>query len=120
MASSAEIVRAAREAAGLTQAALAARVGTTQSAIARLETGATQPTLARVEMLVRSCGGRLVVELDAPTPAAGARLRRAPETHRSDRAGAGDQSDRYQQRWDDAVRMANFVLDGRRALRRSS
>jgi predicted nucleotidyltransferase len=41
---------AARLAAGLTQAELAARVGTTQSAIARLERGAVRPT---VETLCR-------------------------------------------------------------------
>jgi predicted nucleotidyltransferase len=41
---------AARRAAGLTQAELAARVGTTQSAIARLESGAITPT---VETLCR-------------------------------------------------------------------
>jgi predicted nucleotidyltransferase len=41
---------AARRAAGLTQAALAAKVGTTQSAIARLESGAITPT---VETLCR-------------------------------------------------------------------
>jgi transcriptional regulator with XRE-family HTH domain len=58
-----ELVREARKRAGLTQAELAARVGTTQSAIARLERG-TSLTLERVIRLVRACGYDLQVRLD--------------------------------------------------------
>ena len=58
------LVREARRRAGLTQAELAARVHTTQSAIARLEAGATAPSLDRIDHLVRACGLELVVELD--------------------------------------------------------
>lgn len=59
------VVREARRRAGLTQAELAARAGTTQSSIARLETGATDASLARIDLLVRACGFDLVIELDA-------------------------------------------------------
>jgi transcriptional regulator with XRE-family HTH domain len=50
------LVREARRRAGLTQAELAARAGTTQSAIARLERGATTPTLETISKLVRAAG----------------------------------------------------------------
>ncbi|MBA3690014.1 MAG: helix-turn-helix transcriptional regulator [Actinobacteria bacterium] len=49
-------VREARRRAGLTQRELATLVGTTQSALARIESGATEPSLARVAALIRACG----------------------------------------------------------------
>src|SRR5438046_8876869 len=55
------LVREARRRAGLTQAELAARAGTTQSAIARLERGATTPTLKTISDLVRACGFDLTI-----------------------------------------------------------
>src|SRR5437588_6724153 len=55
------LVREARKRAGLTQAELAARVGTTQSSIARLERGKTTPTLQRITELVRACGFDLTI-----------------------------------------------------------
>jgi transcriptional regulator with XRE-family HTH domain len=54
--SSATLIREARKRAGLTQAELAARVATTQSAVARWERGASRPTLERLESLVEACG----------------------------------------------------------------
>jgi transcriptional regulator with XRE-family HTH domain len=58
----------------MTQAELAAQVGTTQSAIARLEGGA-EPSLRRVAELVRACGLELRVSLApiAPVPTTVAR-----------------------------------------------
>ena len=50
------IVRAARREAGLTQRELAERVGTTQSAVARWETGAESPRLDTLSALLRGCG----------------------------------------------------------------
>jgi transcriptional regulator with XRE-family HTH domain len=50
------LVREARRRSGLTQEELGRRVGTTQSAIARIERGRTEPTLHRVGELVRACG----------------------------------------------------------------
>jgi transcriptional regulator with XRE-family HTH domain len=59
----AQFVREARRRAGLTQAELAARAGTTQSAITRLETGKEAPTLERIVELVRACGFDLQIRL---------------------------------------------------------
>jgi len=58
-----ELVSEARKRARLTQAELAERAGTTQSAIARLESGRTSPSLEQVERLMRLCGFQLIVEL---------------------------------------------------------
>lgn len=52
----ADVVRAARREAGLTQRELADRVGTTQSAIARWEAGADSPRLDKLSALLRACG----------------------------------------------------------------
>lgn len=57
------LVREARLRAGLSQAELAARTGTTQSAIARLERGRSSPGFARVDELVTACGFELRVGL---------------------------------------------------------
>jgi transcriptional regulator with XRE-family HTH domain len=57
------LVREARRRAGLTQAELAARLDTTQSAIARLERGRTEPSFARVGQAIRACGFDLVPNL---------------------------------------------------------
>lgn len=56
-----EFVYHLRVAAGLTQAALAARMGTTQSAIARMEGGGVRPTLETFEKLAAAVGADLVV-----------------------------------------------------------
>ena len=58
-----QFVREARRRAGLSQADLASRVGTTQSAVARLETGRSAPSLERITELVRACGFELEVHL---------------------------------------------------------
>jgi transcriptional regulator with XRE-family HTH domain len=61
------LVREARRRAGLSQAELAARAGTTQSAIARLERGRASASFRRVSELVEACGLELRVHL-APLP----------------------------------------------------
>ncbi len=58
-----DLVREARKRAGLTQRALADRAGTTQSAIARLESGRTRPAFDDVLRLVRLCGMDLDIML---------------------------------------------------------
>lgn len=55
------LVHRLRTEAGLTQAELANRMGTTQSAIARMEGGGTRPTLETLEKLAAAVGGELVV-----------------------------------------------------------
>jgi transcriptional regulator with XRE-family HTH domain len=56
-----ELVYQLRHDAGLTQAELADRMGTTQSAIARMEGGGTRPTLETLEKLATAVGADLVV-----------------------------------------------------------
>ena len=53
----------ARTAARLTQAELAERIGTTQSAIARLEGGGVSPSFATLRRYAEATGTRLSVEL---------------------------------------------------------
>lgn len=55
----------ARAAAGVTQAEVAARIGTTQSAIARLESGKGKhsPSLATLQKYARALGCRLELHL---------------------------------------------------------
>jgi transcriptional regulator with XRE-family HTH domain len=53
---SADLLRAARLRAGLTQRDLAKRAGRPQSSIARWETGAMQPSLETLRGLLRACG----------------------------------------------------------------
>jgi transcriptional regulator with XRE-family HTH domain len=60
----ADLVREARRRADLTQRELAERAGTTQSAIARLESGRTSPSFDTVVRLIKLCGFRLDVALD--------------------------------------------------------
>lgn len=56
-----ELVCRLRTEAGLTQTILAERMGTTQSAIARMEGGGTRPTLETLEKLASAVGADLVV-----------------------------------------------------------
>jgi DNA-binding XRE family transcriptional regulator len=53
----------ARSAANLSQAALAKRIGTTQSAIARLEGGGVSPSLSTLRKYAEATGTQLRVEL---------------------------------------------------------
>jgi transcriptional regulator with XRE-family HTH domain len=55
---------AARVRAGLTQEQLAQRMGTTQSVIARLESGRRMPGVRTLERLAEATGTRLVVRFE--------------------------------------------------------
>lgn len=55
------LVHRLRTEAGLTQAELAARMGTTQSAIARMEGGGARTTLETLERLAAAVGAELLV-----------------------------------------------------------
>lgn len=62
-----ELARAligARAAAGLTQAELAERMGTTQSVIARLEAGRVRPTTATLRRVAQATGTRLIIAFE--------------------------------------------------------
>jgi transcriptional regulator with XRE-family HTH domain len=57
-----ELLKDAREHAGLSQRELARRAGTSQAMVARIERGQQSPSLATLERLVRACGRELRVE----------------------------------------------------------
>ncbi|HUS61600.1 MAG TPA: helix-turn-helix transcriptional regulator [Acidimicrobiales bacterium] len=59
----AHVLRQARMRAGLSQAEVAARAGTSQPAISMYESGAREPTVATLRRLVEASGARL--RLDA-------------------------------------------------------
>ena len=58
------LMRQARLDAGLTQVALAQRLGTTQSVVSRWERGADEPRLSTLARVVRVCGHTLVVGIE--------------------------------------------------------
>lgn len=58
-----EAMIVARTEAGLTQEALAERMGTTQSAIARLEGGRVSPSVETLRRYAKAVGKRLRVEM---------------------------------------------------------
>ena len=58
-----EKVRDAREAAGISQCELAARMSTSQAAVARLEAGGTSATLTTLQKAVAALGLELAVDL---------------------------------------------------------
>jgi transcriptional regulator with XRE-family HTH domain len=58
-----ERVRQVREDRGLTQAELAARIGSTQPALARLEAGGVMPSLDTLHRIAEALGLELVVDL---------------------------------------------------------
>lgn len=66
----AQMVYDLRTGADLTQAELAKRMGTTQSAIARLEGGGTNPTAELLQRLGTTVGVRLVLVVERPASVA--------------------------------------------------
>jgi transcriptional regulator with XRE-family HTH domain len=79
-----DLIREARRRARLTQHELAERLGTTQSAIARIERGGTEPSFERVSEALRACGFDLVPKVmpvdDADWSVASTNLTVDPET----------------------------------------
>lgn len=85
-----DLVREARKRVGLTQRELAERAGTTQSAIARIETGRSTPSFDAVLRLLRLCGLDLdvmLVERDDSDWVQARRLLELTEDERLQRAG---------------------------------
>ncbi|MGH2739032.1 MAG: helix-turn-helix domain-containing protein [Actinomycetota bacterium] len=74
MSLSAKMIREARTAAGLTQAELARRAGTSQPTVAAYESGGKTPTVGTLERLLRVAGAVLVSQPDSRRHAG--RLRR--------------------------------------------
>jgi len=81
----------ARTAAGMTQAEIAKRIGTTQSAVARLESGGGKhsPSLATLEKYAHALGCRLELRLvnEVETRIAGGRTTRSTGHAKKLRAG---------------------------------
>lgn len=63
---SARIIQEARLRAGLTQAALATRLGRDRAQIARWETGGQEPSFENVRAVVEACGFVLKLEIAEP------------------------------------------------------
>jgi transcriptional regulator with XRE-family HTH domain len=59
-----------RRESGLTQAALAARIGTTQAALSKIETGRTLPGLELLDRIARAVGRPITLRLGEPVPRA--------------------------------------------------
>lgn len=99
----AQLVRRCRLRSKLSQEQLARLAGTTQSAISRLESGATVPSFDRVAELIELMGLALdttLVERDWDDAAVDRNLRLS-----------------RQDRWDNAVRSARFIQRGREKAR---
>lgn len=62
---SSALIREARKRAGLTQAGLAARLGSHQSVVARWESGRTRPDLETLQRIIRAAGFDLGLSLAA-------------------------------------------------------
>jgi transcriptional regulator with XRE-family HTH domain len=60
----ASAVIAARNRAGLTQQALARKMGTTQPVVARLESGRTRPSMRTLGRLAKATGSRLLIRFE--------------------------------------------------------
>ena len=64
----AELLRAARQRHGLSQAVLAARAGTSQPVISAYEHGQRDPTTRTLRRLITAAGDRLELQLASQTP----------------------------------------------------
>lgn len=63
----ATLIRSTREAAGLSQSALAERAGTSQPAVSRYESGASSPSVETLQRLLAAMGARLELGVTAST-----------------------------------------------------
>lgn len=63
-----ELLKEARRQAGLTQAQVARRAGTSQPAVARYENGVSSPSVSTLQRLLHACGQELVL-MTAPAEA---------------------------------------------------
>lgn len=54
----------ARNRAGLTQQALARKMGTTQPVVARLESGRSRPSMSTLQRLAKATGSRLLIRFE--------------------------------------------------------
>jgi len=64
-----ELIAARKRQAGLTQGEVAARMGTTQSVVARIESGRGTPSMRTVQRFANAVGARAVVRMEPLAPA---------------------------------------------------
>lgn len=76
------IVEEIRRLAGLTQAELAARAGTSQAAVARYENGRSHPSTATLQRLTRAAGFEVQIKL-VPVPASNLGSERASKLRKN-------------------------------------
>jgi transcriptional regulator with XRE-family HTH domain len=67
----------ARSRAGLTQAEVAERMGTSQSTVARLESGGAKPSLSTLKRFAKATGARVRITLEAKPASKKSRGKRA-------------------------------------------
>lgn len=96
----AQQLRQARLDAGVSQASLARRAGTSQAAISRIERGLEQPGPSRVSALLASLGLRGVLELEAIAEHEAEPRRLAEQSRKS-----------HQQRYEEALSWGRFVCE---------
>lgn len=99
----ASLLREARLRAGLTQTQLARRVGTSQSVIARWETGGSRPSLEKLVRVVRACGLELRIGIAEADPDVGSLIDRNLTLSPAERL-------------DQLARTVDFIRAGREAL----
>lgn len=58
------LIRRLRDQAGLSQAALAERIGTTQSAVSRWERGHDEPRVSTITVIATACGHRMTLQVE--------------------------------------------------------
>ena len=87
----AELLLETRKGAGLTQAELARRAGTSQAMVARYETGVASPTVRTLRRLLRAAGRELEMSaISANTSVPAARLAETLREHRSEITAAAE------------------------------
>jgi transcriptional regulator with XRE-family HTH domain len=98
-----ELIKEARRRAGISQRELAQRLSTTQSVVARWESGATGPSFETVVRAVRACGFELDVHLlpldegfEHDWSLAAENLSRTPEERLANHTAAHDFAERLQ------------------------
>jgi transcriptional regulator with XRE-family HTH domain len=97
------VAREARLRAGLTQQQLADRLETSQSVVARWESGKAQPSLENLERVVRACGFELRLGIAESDPSERSLIERNLSLSPTERL-------------DQLVRTVRFVRAGRAAL----
>jgi transcriptional regulator with XRE-family HTH domain len=70
------LVERVRQEVGLSQAELAGRIGTTQAAISKIETGRSVPSLATLDRVARAVGRPITITLGGAPPRASLEERR--------------------------------------------